>query len=382
LAPPDLIRVSSPACPDRDSNIVQLAFLPEASDSLCLTSSDSPLLKNHLVQFYRHGDLPIYNEDLLTRKLPLTGFTGGEREEDNLPEYRLNYGGNKSISVSVGNEGGLSLNQSLLLDVNGQIAENVFIQGHLSDQEIPIQPEGNSATLREVDQIYARVYGKNYSYTLGDHIFHFGEKGIDEYLANVQGIESHYSRGQHRVKASYSRSRGQFNTYTFEGQFGKQTGYFLNGEGGQEFVTVLAGTEKIWRNGDLLIRGRDYQIEYGEGRVDFLNSVIVSGRDQFTVEFQYTDKDYPSTLFAGGLADTLGPFTWSLRGITEIEDKSNPESFILTPADESLFGQAGDETRIRSGGANEFDVTDSWVHGLYYLRSGPLSLRVCTPGNI
>lgn len=349
-----------------DSNIIELAFMPRASDSLCLEISESPILARHRVQFYRPQDLPVYSEDFFAQPRHLSRTSSGNNSVDHLPEYRLNYGGNKSISVSVGNEGGLSLNQSLLLDVDGQIAENVFIKGHLSDQEIPIQPEGNSATLREIDQIYAKVYGKNYSYILGDHLFKFGEKNVDEYLANVQGIQSQYSRGQYRGNLSYSLSRGQYNSYTFEGQFGKQTGYFLRGEDGQEFVTVLAGTEKIWRNGILLIRGREYQIEYGEGRVDFLNTLIVSGRDQFTVEFQYTDRDFPSTLFSGGIADTLGPFTWDVRGITEIEDKDNPESFILTSGDEFLFSQARNKTRIRTLGYNDFNNNDGWVHGLYF----------------
>ncbi|MFC1584104.1 hypothetical protein ACFL5V_01005 [Fibrobacterota bacterium] len=344
----------------------KLAFSLNPGDSLCLELFNSPIISAPTYRLYRLEDVPVFKKGGLPERKEVQVASQAGAGEGRVPAYRLDYGGNKSLLVTVGGEGGVNLEQSLQLDIKGRLSENVFIMGHLSDQEIPIQPEGNTATLREVDQIYMKVYGREYSYTLGDYLFSFGEPGVDNYVANVQGMMAHYARGQYGGKVSLSRTRGQYHTYTFFGEFGKQTDYFLRGKNGEQFITVLAGTERVWRNGERLRRGKHYQIEYGEGRIDFLTPVVVSGDEQYTVEFQYTRQDYPSFLYSGGLADTLGRFTWSLRAITERDSRDNPDAFMLSDVDREYLSGIGDnESEARTRGFSHPYQDSLWIAGLY-----------------
>ncbi len=307
------------------ADTIQLAYAPSPSDTLCFEIWTSPILKQRVVTLNKKEDIPILTKENRPIEVPLHASSTVSRQTEPLPQYQLDYGGNKSIQVRMGEGGGMNLEQSLDLDVNGQLSKNLFITGHLSDQEIPIQPEGNTATLKEVDQIFVKIYNQRFSYTLGDYVLRFGETSVDRTIAKVQGMHGMVRFGPIRTTLTASRSRGTYHNYTFNGLFGKQTGYYLQGKNGEPYVTVLAGTETIWLNGNRLTRGKHYQMEYGEGRIDFLNAQVISGENQFTVEFQYIERDFPNALYSGEVADTAGLWTWSLRTIAERDFKDEPE---------------------------------------------------------
>ncbi len=311
------------------------------SDTLCLDIYTTPLFPENPYRLNRLERVPIYREGIDSAWQNTVAFT---EDETSKGPYHLDYGGSKSLSVAVGNGGGVALDQSLLLDVRGQIAENVFVEGHLSDQNIPIQPEGNTASLKEVDAIFIKVYGQQYGYTLGNYLLDFGSAGTDQYIAKVEGVQGAWTHGDYRVHGSLSVSKGQYFSDTFHGVNGQQRGYYLHGNGGRTFITVLAGTEKVWRNGILLRRGSDYTIEYGEGKLDFLNNLTVTSENIFAVEYQYTEQEYPRSLWSAEVADTAGAWTWSLRSIYEKEDRKSPLNTIYTEDQKIRFSNLGDST--------------------------------------
>ena len=316
-------------------------------DSVCWERAYTPLLPRPIPPLYRLESVPVYRGALDTAP---AAAAGPGREDTAYGRYRLDYSGSKSMAVTVGSGGGLGLDASLFLNLNGQVAEDVFIEGQLSDQNVPIQPEGNTATLKEVDTKYMRVYGKRYAYTLGDYMLEYGVPGEDRYLAKVQGVDGKYGRRGYEAHGSWSVSEGQYQSDTLRGVDGKQRGYYLRGRDGRTFITVLAGTERVWRNGAPLKRGTDYTIDYSEGRLDFLPPLVVTGENLFAAEYQYTEQDFPRTLAAGEVRDTSGAFTWSLRAIDESEDEDRP--FGLKP-DSALardFRELGDGVYLDSLG--------------------------------
>src|SRR6185503_14757251 len=122
--------------------------------------------------------------------------------------------GSKSIAVTMGSGGGLGLDAALFINLNGQVAENVFVEGQLSDQNVPIQPEGNTATLKEVDTKFIRVYGRDYSYALGNYLLDFGAPGEDRYVAKVQGVDLMWGRGGYLLHGTWSAGEGQYQSDT------------------------------------------------------------------------------------------------------------------------------------------------------------------------
>ncbi|MEO7425711.1 MAG: hypothetical protein ABI036_11025, partial [Fibrobacteria bacterium] len=149
-------------------SVLRLAAPLRASEELCLERASTPLLANPAFTLYRREQVPVYHGGALDSAWESgTHFT--QRGEDTAySKYQLNYSGSKSMAVTVGSGGGLGLDASLFINLNGQVAEDVFVEGQLSDQNVPIQPEGNTATLKEVDTKYIRVFGSHYSYTLGN----------------------------------------------------------------------------------------------------------------------------------------------------------------------------------------------------------------------
>ena len=174
----------------------------------------------------------------------------------------IEYSGSKSISISTGDE--IEIQQSLQLEAKGSITEDLFIRAYLSDKDIPIQSEGYTANLQEVDQIFIELYSSYYSLLFGDFILDFGKEKEDNLVARVKGLKFEYLSKEWSGKWYLTNSSGDFHSYNFRGDYGKQKDYFLVNKQGNYPITVLSGTEKIWRQGTLLVRDKDYQIDYGE----------------------------------------------------------------------------------------------------------------------
>lgn len=256
--------------------------------------------------------------------------------------YELALSGSKSLAVTAGEGGAVGVDAALLVNVKGQVAENVWIEGTLSDQNTPVQPEGTTTTLREVDVKYLRVYGRQYEYLLGDYLLRHGREGEDRYTIQAEGARAHYGEGGRAGTFLFARSKGLYHSDTLRGVDGKQRGYYLRGRDGRTFITVLAGTERLWRNGVALTRGVDYTIDYAQGRIDFLTPVWVTAENLFSAEFQYMETAYPRIVLGGEAADTLGAFRFSVRAIQEAEDEQNPASGYPDAATLATYRQAGD----------------------------------------
>src|SRR5690606_39019742 len=91
-----------------------------------------------------------------------------------------------------------------------------------------------------------------------------------------------------------------------------------------------------------LRRGVDYAIDYGQGRVDFLSGVWVTGENLFAVEFQYVEESFPRIVLAAEATDTIGSFRFGLRAIQEAEDERNPALGAPDAATLEDYRQAGD----------------------------------------
>ncbi|MDB5049410.1 MAG: hypothetical protein JWO30_2481 [Fibrobacteres bacterium] len=330
-------------------SLVLLAASMLPGESLCLERASTPLMANPAFGLYRMDNVPVFKSGSLDSAWEAGVHLTLQPEDTAYSKYRLNYSGSKSMAVTVGSGGGLGLDASLFINLNGQVAEDVFVEGQLSDQNVPIQPEGNTATLKEVDTKYMKVFGSHYSYTLGNYLMDYGAAGEDRFTAKVQGVDGAYFRNGYAIHGAWSLSDGQYQSDTLRGVDGKQRGYYLRGRDGRQFITVLAGTERVWRNGAPLKRGQDYTIDYSDGRLDFLSPMVVTSENLFSAEFQYTEQDFQRSLSAGEVRDSSGALTWSLRAISELENKDHPLSLVLDSTLRRRFAGLGDSLYVDSG---------------------------------
>jgi hypothetical protein len=61
--------------------------------------------------------------------------------------YRLRLSGSKSVGFSLGSDRGLGIDQSLKMSMAGKLAKDLEVRAFLSDDNLPVQPEGNTEEL-------------------------------------------------------------------------------------------------------------------------------------------------------------------------------------------------------------------------------------------
>ncbi len=306
---------------------------------LIYAEGDKQDTSKYYFNWYQKTDFLI--RDKFVQRIKNVDFDDKNRNESK-SEYDLKYSGYKTIVVGLGSQDNFDLHQTLNLDVKGQISKEFYIRAHLSDQDVPLQTQGYTSTLKEIDQVFVEIYSSKYGILLGDYIINFGKKNIEKLYLKAQGIQVYSNFNQVFQKGGVAISEGLYHSSRFEGEQGKQTHYFLVGRNNESFISVFKGTEKIWKNGILLKRNKDYLMYYGEGRIDFLQNLLMSPEDIFLAEYQYTLKDYPNTLFYNTIEDTIGSIQWSLRGVLSMDDLNPIGSFSLSEEDVRNLREVGD----------------------------------------
>ncbi|MCR4439365.1 MAG: hypothetical protein NUW13_10050 [candidate division KSB1 bacterium] len=249
--------------------------------------------------------------------------------------------------ITIGSNRGLKVDSGLRMQVAGRVSENLEVVASLTDQNTPIQPEGNTQTLQEIDKVFVELKGRDVQVTMGDYYLELTGTEFAGYARKLQGAMATVRHGGVAATASGAVSRGQFRTQYFLGQEGYQGPYQLKGERGQIDIIVLAGTEKVWVDGELMVRGEtnDYVIDYSTAQITFTRRRLITADSRITVDFQYSDERFRRNIYA--LRTTANPWADKLQvGLSylrEADAKDHPLDFSLTEQRLALLRAAGDD---------------------------------------
>ncbi len=298
----------------------------------------------------------IYPEDLRSRFFYYTMQKGDstyvppkrpKRTWDLGTRTELNVTGSKSISLTVGNQDDVSIDQSLFVKMDGELSPGIKVQAQLSDNTSPITPEGDSREISNLDQVFIKIYGNKYEVAFGDLDFPIEDTQFMNVDLQFEGLRAGwYGRDTYRGALAVSRAKTQ--TTEFTGEQAKQGPYYLNIDGFG--IQVVAGSETVYLNGVAMQRGSDYTIDYEEGTVTFTNNHFIDENSYIMVVFQYSDEEYRKNLYmASTQTRPFGRFYLDAHAIVQNDDRNNPLQASFSEEDKDILRAAGDDIAWGNG---------------------------------
>ena len=276
--------------------------------------------------------------------------------------------GSISRGITFGNSQDLSVQSTLNLQLSGRITENMSVLATVTDDNLPIQPDGNTNQLQEFDKVFIQLYGDRYKIIAGDFWLTKPKGYFMNYNKRAQGLFGQYSWGEENSKWSIqgagALSKGKFARNTIQGQEGNQGPYRLRGNENEPFIMVLSGTEKVYLDGRLLQRGQDldYVIDYNTSEVTFTPRNQITKDARLIVEFQYTDQNYARSLFQGGVDYESKKFDFWLNAYSEQDAKNQSLQQQLSGDDKKLLSEIGDSLMLaRTSSIDSIGFVDSQV---------------------
>ena len=283
--------------------------------------------------------------------------------EDIFAGSDLQKSGSLFRGFTIGNNRDLTLQSGFRLQMSGKLSKDIEITAALTDENTPIQPEGNTQKLQEIDKVFVELRTSNITTTLGDIDVNFSGSEFFNFSKKLQGAKGFAEFGKTNLFVSGALTRGRFASNSFNGIDGVQGPYRLVGADNEVNIIVIAGSEKVFIDGVQMTRGEsnDYIIDYSTGQIKFSNYRLIKNSTRIVVDFQYSDKKYSRSFIAAQTKTSLFKerLNLSFSYFRERDDRDKPIDFILNDTDRSIISQAGDDKFKASKSGVNFVGRDS-----------------------
>jgi hypothetical protein len=286
-------------------------------------------------------------------------YNPGSSQPDLFRMHGLSRNGSISRGITFGNNQDVFVNSSLNLQLAGKLNENIDILAAITDENIPVQPEGNTQQLQDFDKVFIQLSNERSKLIAGDfelrrpesYFMNFYKKGQGGFFTTQFDPTGKYDDNNKkllRVGGSLAVSKGKFAKNNIVPAEGNQGPYKLHGTNGENFLIVLSGTEKIYLDGILLQRGlqHDYVIDYNTAEITFTANRIITKDTRIVAEFEYSDKNYARSLIFTNTEFETNKFKVKLNIYSEQDSKNQPLTIDLDSAKKELMAQVGDSIQL------------------------------------
>jgi hypothetical protein len=272
------------------------------------------------------------------------------RNEKLLDNSGLEHSGSLMRGVNVSANSNASLTSELSLQLSGKLTDELSMIAAVSDKNLPLTPEGNTASLQEFDKVFISVFTGSTGLSAGDVELSEAQDFFGKYNRKALGAEFYTQQkklgGSYRASVSAGVSKGKFARKALEVIDGNQGPYLLSGAEGERNIVALSGSERVYADGLLLERGSDadYTISYATAEITFMPRYPVTRNSRLIVEFEYSERSY-----ARYIANVKNSFVaqkgaFYLNAFYEGDAKSQPIDESMTDAEKQQMANAGAQT--------------------------------------
>jgi hypothetical protein len=334
------------------TNSVNIRDIPAGATSISVTYQFLPAIPSPA---YSLRSLISYRDTALTQK-PGADFRRTELTMTELFGPELTKSGSINRGFYAGSNRDLTLTSGFRLQMVGKLSDDIDIVAALTDENTPIQPQGNTQTLQEIDNVFIEIRGRRYTATVGDFEYRSSAGEFFSVQRKLQGA---------RLSAVYpsllsgtnftltgATARGKFTTKQFPGIEEVQGPYRLTGKNNERNIIIIAGSEKVFVDGVLMVRGEtnDYTIDYGSAEVTFTTRRMITGVSRITIDYEYSDRQYTRNIVGINASTAItNSLTLAANYFREGDDPDAPIDLILNDDDRSLLSRTGTNAATKTG---------------------------------
>ena len=327
---------------------------PSSGDWLMTTSAKATVaFPIDLAFIYQRSTVePVLNHqnirDKIQQQLDLS--TAQETEP-----FQLEQSGRITRGIVTGSNQQISLESGLDIQLTGTIGNETQLSAILTDRNIPFQPDGTTQSIREFDQLIIQITHPNHALKMGDVDVSMSGAPTHRLNRRIQGVyaeQSLFSKkgAESRIASLASQTRGVYTNEQISPVEGVQGPYRLQGASSSPFTIILAGTEKVYLDGELLKRGidQDYIIDYSLGVINFSSQQLIRNESRIFVEYEYVENGFNRSLLASEVA-YISPdkrFTFNSMVSREADNNGILAQDLLTESEIQQLKTVGDQTTI------------------------------------